>query len=115
MASTMVDWRGEEAENQTVVRQMNEWTEEAADAQLGLERPMDAYLCECSDRGCAATISLTRGEYETVRASSVSFAIALNHENPEVERLVSENERFATVSKFYGLPARIARAADPRR
>lgn len=115
MASTTLDWRAQEAKNQTVVREMNEWTEEADDVRLGLERPIDAYLCECSDRRCAATILVTRGEYEAVRASSVSFAIALNHENPEVERVVSENERFATVSKFYGVPARIARAADPRR
>ena len=96
-------------------REMNEWTEEADDARLGLERPMDSYLCECSDRRCAATIRVTRPEYEGVRASGVRFAIALNHENPEIDLVISENERFATVEKFYGVPARIARAADPRR
>jgi len=41
--------------------------------------------------------------------------IALNHENPEIDLVISENERFATVEKFYGVAARIARAADPRR
>ena len=115
IGSTVADWRAEEARNETVFREMNEWTEEADDARLGLERPMDAYLCECSDRRCAATIRVTRHEYEGVRASGVRFVIALNHENPEIDQVISENERFATVEKFYGVPARIARAADPRR
>jgi len=112
---TVADWRAEEARNETVFREMNEWTEEADDERLGLERPMDSYLCECSDRRCAATIRVTRHEYEGVRASGVRFVIALNHENPEIDLVISENERFATVEKFYGVPARIARAADPRR
>jgi len=73
----VADWRAEEARNETVFREMNEWTEEADDARLGLERPMDAYLCECSDRRCAATIRVTRHEYEGVRASGVRFVIAL--------------------------------------
>jgi hypothetical protein len=58
---------------------------------------------------------VTRHEYEGVRASGVRFVIALNHENPEIDLVISENERFATVEKFYGVAARIARAADPRR
>ena len=109
------DWRDQEATNQTVFREMNEWTEEANDARLGVERSMDVYLCECSDRRCTDPISLTRPEYEAVRAEAVRFAIALDHENPEIDRVLSENERFATVEKFYGTPARIARDSDPRR
>jgi hypothetical protein len=111
----VADWRVQEARNETVFREMNEWTEEADDARLGLQRPMDAYLCECSDRRCAAAIRVTRREYEAVRASAVRFVIALNHENPEIDRVVAENERFATVEKFYGVAARVAIAANPRR
>jgi hypothetical protein len=111
----MVDWREQEATNETVFRDMNEWTEEADDARLGLDRPNGMYLCECSDRRCTEPICLTRLEYEAVRAVSVRFAIALNHENPEIDRVLFENERFATVEKFFGAGARIARATDPRR
>jgi hypothetical protein len=39
----------------------------------------------------------------------------LNHENPEIDRVLLENQRFATVEKFYGAPAKVARATDPRR
>jgi hypothetical protein len=111
----MPDWRDQEARNETVFREMNEWTEEANDARLGLDRATDAYLCECSDRRCTEPINLTRREYEAVRAVPVRFAIALNHENPEIDRVLFENPRFATVEKFHGAGAKIARATDPRR
>lgn len=111
----MDDWLEQEARNETIFREMNEWTEESNDSNPGIHRSMDAYLCECSDRRCTDAISLTRPEYESVRSESIRFAIALDHENPEIDLVVSENERFAVVEKFYGAGARIARASDPRR
>lgn len=111
----MLDWREEEARNETVFRDMNEWTAEVNDARLGVDRLIDSYLCECSNRRCSDPINLTRSEYEAVRAVSVQFAIALDHANPETDRVVSESPRSATVEKFYGNGARIARESDPRR
>ncbi len=111
----MTDWRAKEAANQAIFRAMNEWTAAARDARLVPERAMDTYLCECSDAGCTDAIDLTRIEYEAVRAVPVRFAIALNHEDPEVDSLNSENLRFASVEKFYGVGVQIARATDPRR
>lgn len=111
----MSEYLEQEAENETTFRDMNEWTQEANDARDRVSRPMEIYLCECSDRRCTEPISLTRAEYEAVRAFPVRFAIALNHENPEIDRVLVENDRFAIVEKFYGVGARIARATDPRR
>ncbi len=110
----MSDYLEQEARNETIFRDMNEWTQDANDALARPGHPMDAYLCECSDRLCSQPISLTRSEYEAVRAVAVRFAIALNHENPEIDRVIFENERFATVEKFYGVGAKIARATNPR-
>jgi hypothetical protein len=45
----------------------------------------------------------------------VSFAIALNQENPMIDRILLENDRFATVEKFYAAGAKIARDTNPRR
>jgi hypothetical protein len=59
---------------------------------------------------CSEPIGLTRSEYEAVRAVPVRFAIALNHENPEIDRVLFENQRFATVEKFLG-PERRSPAA----
>lgn len=111
----MCSWLEVEARNETVFREMNEWTEEARDERLGLTRPMDTYLCECSDPRCSDPISLTRAEYESIRAVPIRFAIALDHENPEIDLLVAENPRYASVEKAFGAGARIARATNPRR
>jgi hypothetical protein len=111
----MPDWRDDEATNQTVYREMNEWTEAANEARRGREGPTDVYLCECSDPRCTDPISLTRQEYEAVRGESIRFAVALNHENPEIDRVIFENARYATVEAFLAAGARIARATDPRR
>ena len=40
--------------------------------------------------------------------------VALDHENPEVDQLVSEGGRFTVVEKIAGTPARIARETDLR-
>ena len=62
------DWREQEATNETIFREMNEWTAEENDTRHGIDRPIDHYLCECSDRLCTQSISLTRKEYEAIRA-----------------------------------------------
>jgi hypothetical protein len=40
----MADWKDQEATNQTIFREMNEWTMEESDAGEGNERTMDTYL-----------------------------------------------------------------------
>jgi len=111
----MLDRLEQEATNETVFRAMNEWSKDSNDASRGGDHRLNTYLCECSDRRCTEPIGLTGQEYEAVRAVSVRFAIALNHENPEIDRVLFENPRFATVEKFYGAGAKIARNSDPRR
>jgi len=111
----MSDSMAMEAMNQTIFREMNEWSEDENDGRLGTTPRMNGYLCECSDRRCTEPISLTREEYESVRAVPIRFAIALNHENPEIDRVLFEGERFATVEMAYREGAKIARASDPRR
>ena len=81
----MSDYRREEAINETRARQTNEWIEEAND-RFGANHPMDEYRCECSDGVCTAVVSLTRIEYEDVRADGLRFFIATDHENPEPDR-----------------------------
>jgi hypothetical protein len=83
---------------------------------------MDSYLCEGSDQRCTEPISLTRPEYEAIRTVPIRFAIALNHENAEIDRVLVEKERFATVEKFHGSgagsppqPIRVGKGGATRR
>jgi hypothetical protein len=108
------DYRREEAISETRSRQTNEWIQEAND-KFGADHPMDEYRCECSDRRCVDVVSLTRLEYEAVRADGLRFIIAVNHENPELDRLVAALERYSVVAKLPGEPARIALDSDPRK
>ena len=111
----MSDWREQEATNETIFREMNEWSHDGNDRPPGGDDLTDTYLCECSDRACTEPIDLTQLEYEAVRAVPIRFAIALDHENPEIDRVLTENVRFATVEKFLTPGAKIARETDPRR
>lgn len=111
----VLDWRAKEARNETVFREMNEWTVDDRDSGTATNGSPDTYLCECSDHRCTDPITLSRSEYEAVRAVAVHFAIALNHENPEIDSVISENEGYAVVEKFGASGRRIARESDPRR
>jgi hypothetical protein len=108
----VADWREREVRNETSSRDINEFIEDANDASTdGTEQ---RYVCECSDSNCKATIGLTRVEYEDVRTFGTHFAIALDHENPELDVMVAEHDGFAVVRKLPGFPARLANDANPR-
>lgn len=109
-----MDWRAEAVGTEVRSRDRNEWIERAND-RFGDDHPADSYACECSFPGCPSLIDLTRDEYELVRAVGTHFAIAIDHENPEVDRLISENRRFAIVEKYLAEGRRMSLAADPRR
>jgi hypothetical protein len=109
----MVSWREREARTEARSRDRNEWIEAASDS-FGAHAPTETFVCECGDPDCARTIELSRAEYEAVRSTSNRFAIAPDHENPEMEVVVSEGSRFAVVDKIHGWGLRIARASDPR-
>lgn len=105
------DWRATEVWNETVFREMNEWSHED---NAGKPDNVATYLCECSDTSCSEPILMMRSEYERVRAFAARFVIALDHENPEIDYLVHEAVGFAVIETL-GTPARIARVTDPRR
>jgi hypothetical protein len=109
----VVTWREREARNEAQSRDQNEWIEATSDS-FGADATTETFVCECGDAECTRTIELSRAEYEAVRSTSNRFAIAPNHENPEMEVVISEGQRFAVVDKIHGWGLRIARATDPR-
>ncbi len=88
---------------------MTTWPERQ-EAQAG-ERL--TFYCECADSACKQRLSLTPQEYESVRASSRRFAVVAEHEDPEVERIVEEHERYAVIEKDHDVTALVV-ATDPR-
>ena len=108
----MNDWREQEVMNETRSREINEWIDESNEGSVGLVEP---FICECSDRACTTTIALTHGEYEEVRSDGTHFAIATNHENPDLDVMLSQRTGFAIIRKLPGMPSRLAISVDPRR
>jgi hypothetical protein len=108
----MSDWLEQEVMNETRSREINEWIEESNESSVG---EVDPFVCECSDLACTSTLALTHVEYEEVRSDGTHFAIATNHENPDLDVLLSQRIGFAIIRKLPGMPSRLATAADPRR
>lgn len=105
-------WRDKEARSQALFREVNERIEKIAE-DFGSDG-QNRLICECGNPDCTQQIELTAAEYERVRAHASRFVVALNHENPEMESIVEQNDRFAVVETFAGASSRIARETDPR-
>jgi hypothetical protein len=100
------------ATTETIFREMNEW--EVDNDSRPSDGGVRSFLCECSDEGCSDPIGLTYVEYESVRSYPIRFAIALDHEDPEID-VIAEYQRFAVVEKVGAHALALARATDPRR
>jgi hypothetical protein len=74
--------------------------------------PME-FLCECDDPDCVEKVSATRAEYEAIRAVATQFVVLPGHEDPDIEHVVQQTERFLVVEKE-GQAAHEAGESDPR-
>jgi hypothetical protein len=98
--------------NEAVFREVNERIRDVASAFNLTSEPLDL-ICECGDAACNARISVTRDEYERIRADAQLFAVAPGHA-ADVEEVVANHDGYDVVRKFKGIPAEIARKTDPR-
>jgi hypothetical protein len=106
------DWRIEEIQNQIRFRDLNEIT--GSYRRVGSGGPLHTYVCECGDGSCRTSIRLTQEEYEDVRTGPARFAIAPDHENPELEDLVAEGDRYSIIDTLPGFWRDMVCDADPR-
>lgn len=99
--------------NEAVFRDVNERIQDVASTFDLTSEPLDL-ICECGDAECVARISLTRDEYEAVRADPELFAVSTGHVAPDVEEVVAQHSRYDVVRKNRGVPSQIAHKTDPR-
>lgn len=102
------------ARNEAIFRNVNE---SILDLESGWDATAEAaqFVCECGDERCIERIALTIDEYTAVREDDAQFVLVPGHEIPDVETVVSRNDRFAVVRKRPGEPAELARDLAPRR
>jgi hypothetical protein len=97
--------------NEALFREVNERIEDVS-TMLDLDDEME-YLCECDNPECLEKLSATRAEYEAIRAVATHFVVVPGHEDPDVEHVVGQTERFLVVEKE-GQAAQEAKEDDPR-
>ena len=100
------------AGNEVASREFNEEIEEAYEGEPPSNR-LDI-VCECGLKMCDRTIDITMAEYRMVRTDPRQFAIVPEHLIGDIERIISENDRFAVVRKREGTPAEVAMEENPR-
>jgi hypothetical protein len=98
--------------NEALFREVNERIEDVGTTLAPDDEPM-LFLCECDDTHCLEKVSATRVEYEAIRAVATHFVVLPGHEDPGVERVVQQTERFLVVEKE-GQAAHEAQEDDPR-
>ena len=63
---------------------------------------------------CDRLLAITTPEYEQLRSDPRQFVVILDHVMRDVERVVSQTDRFVVVAKLDGTPAAVAIEEDPR-
>jgi hypothetical protein len=97
--------------NESLFREVNERIAELN--QTFQVEGRSEFLCECSREECKEPVSISIGEYETVRRASTRFFVLPGHEDTSVESVVERSERYVVVEKF-GDAAEEADDLDPR-
>ncbi len=99
------------AANEALLREVNEAIERGL--WLGDEQQLVRFRCECAALECNQAVSLTIGEYESVRANPRRFVLLQGHERGEAEVVIDRVREYAVVEKV-GDSGAIAEERDPR-
>jgi hypothetical protein len=98
--------------NEALFREVNERIEDVS-STVALDEQLMEFLCECDSTACMEKISATRAEYEAIRTDATHFIVLPSHEDPDVEHVAEQNERFLVVEKE-GRAGQEAEESDPR-
>ncbi|HWE10720.1 MAG TPA: hypothetical protein VG325_15320 [Solirubrobacteraceae bacterium] len=98
--------------NEVLYRKVNEAIERGL--WPGEERDLTRFRCECASMNCNATVEMTPGEYQAVRANPRRFLICEGHDLPGLDVVVERHPAYAVVEKS-GAGGAEAEESDPRR
>lgn len=99
--------------NEVLFRKVNERLRELGEG-FSLVSEEAEFVCECANTSCAERVQMPLPKYEEIRTDPTRFFVLKGHEEPEYERIISENDRYYIVEKLPGGPAGIAIRDDPR-
>jgi hypothetical protein len=99
------------AQNEALFREVNERVQSKAD-ELEIDDARE-FFCECANAECTFRVTLTRAEYESLRADPTQFAVLPLHFTPEVETMVGDFDGYWIVRKT-GEAGDYIESIDPR-
>jgi hypothetical protein len=104
------------AGNEALFREVNERVAEVATEFIEVETNTEGvnFTCECGRADCAEPIAMTIAEYEAIRAESTHFAVAPQHEQPEIEIVIERHPSYFVVEKRERDAQEVAHETDPR-
>jgi hypothetical protein len=109
-----VDDRGRRiGENEVLFRDVNERLRELGEGFSMITEEAE-FVCECGNSACADQVRMSLSTYEEIRSDPKHFFVIKGHEEPEVEKVLSEREGYLVVEKLPGGPAGAAIRDDPR-
>jgi hypothetical protein len=57
--------------------------------------------CECDDKGCVQTISMSTEEYKRVHLKTNNFVVVPSHVQLDIEEIITSFSNYAIVAKFF--------------
>lgn len=109
--ATSVEGEERAARTEALFREVNE---QIAENVVRFEGDEGAFVCECSDTGCAHRITVPLDDYEQVREKGERFVLVPGHEDESIEAAVRDGDRFRIVEKTAPRVRAIVRRLDPR-
>lgn len=106
----------QQARNEAIHREVNERLAEMdKHAGVGWADPDELFdfVCECgAGDGCTERVRMTLPEYERARQQDDRFVVVPGHEDPRIENVVEEQDRYLIVDKIPAVEPYVA--DDPR-
>jgi hypothetical protein len=99
--------------NEALFREVNERIERVTQTMHATAETI-SILCECGNENCREQLQVSLADYERIRSDSTLFFVCSDHEIPDVEDIVEQQEAYDVVRKKEGAGADMARKLDPR-
>jgi hypothetical protein len=102
------------ARNEILFREVNERVEEINDRLDGKSDELAmVFVCECGNTDCNEQVTMSRAQYEALRANPLHSAVLPGHEDMRIARVVGQHQGFLVAEKKREAP-KMAIEEDPR-
>ena len=85
------------AKNEAISRSLNEGL---ARGEEKWPSSKPTFICECPELSCTKELEVSLETYAKVRSDSTHFILTPGHNDPEIERVIEEDDAYLVVEKI---------------